>query len=192
MWWTVVRRIPEGMRVGFGLDFRRLPAKCGLVSLREGREKLQVAWVRLGGEFWAVLEVFRVLVCCERKNGRSAFSGWVSGEERCSLSLGIALWDPPPLPGCSPYSSPLLSLLKLALISPPLCLVSDDLCSWFCRPAAIECRRGDGRRTDGVRRVLVRLEQEMADRQNGRPAATVADGRREREGGRRHCSCGPG
>ena len=47
----VVRVISEWVGVGFGPDFRRSQAKCWAVSLWEGSEELQVAWVRLGSEF---------------------------------------------------------------------------------------------------------------------------------------------
>ena len=61
--------------------------------------------MRLGGGFWAVLEVFRVLVRGGKKRRRPGVSGWISEEERCSLSLGIR-WNSPP-------SSPdVLSILR--------------------------------------------------------------------------------
>ena len=89
MRWTGVRGISEWVGVGFQLGFRRLEAKWGAGSLWEGRVKLQVAWVRSGGEFWAVLGVFRALVRCGKKRRRSGVFRWISEEETLTLSLGI-------------------------------------------------------------------------------------------------------
>ena len=52
-------------------------------------------------------------------------------------------------------------------------------------------RRGNGRK-HGRSAARAWLEQEVADRQDGKPAATVAGGRREREGGRRTVAVGCG
>ena len=75
------------------VGFQVFGGEMSIVSLWEGREELQVAWVRLGGEFWAVLGVFRALVRCGRESGRSGVSGWISEEERGSLAPWGSHWD---------------------------------------------------------------------------------------------------
>ena len=41
--------------------------KCGSFRRRKEGKKLQVAWVRLGGEFWVVLGAIQPLVRCGRE-----------------------------------------------------------------------------------------------------------------------------
>ena len=82
-------------RVGFCVNFWVVGGKCWVGSLWEGGEELQEASAKLGGEFWRVQKVFPALVCYPKKRPKTWFSGWISEEERCSLSLGIALWNRP-------------------------------------------------------------------------------------------------
>ena len=104
-WRSVVVGISGEVVLGFGWVSGGFRRNAGLVSLREGRVRLQVARVRFGGGFWAVLEVFWMLVRWKKERRRSGVSGWISGAFWMLSRSGLPLenlfplfWDQnPPL-----------------------------------------------------------------------------------------------
>ena len=98
-WRSVVVGISGEVVLGFGWVSGGFRRNAGLVSLREGRVRLQVVWVRFGGGFWAVLEVFWVLVRWEKERPRSGVRGWISEKKWSRSHSGLSLKNIVYLPG---------------------------------------------------------------------------------------------
>ena len=94
--WSVAVGISEGKGGGFRSDFRRLGVKCWVDSLcgMGGCVVRSLGEIRgpIPSDFGGVL----ASVCCVKKRRKSGVSGWISEEERGSLSLGL-LWNASPL-----------------------------------------------------------------------------------------------